>query len=177
MIIVETERLLLRHFHHVDAEAIYRVLGDAEVMRFSSGVMTIDAVHDWLQDCLDHVYPAFGFGPWALVDKASQSVIGYCGLFYFLDMDGQPEIEIGYRLMRGCWGHGYATEAACAVRDYAFTVLASPRLIALIDPQNTASIHVAEKIGMRYVKDFMFPGYSHPDQLYAMANPFLVRTD
>ena len=125
VIIIETERLRLRHFHRFDAEAIYRVLGDAEVMRYSSGVMTIAAVHDWLQDCLNNVYPAFGFGPWAVLEKSNNAVIGYCGLFHFNNIDGQPEIEIGYRLARDYWDHGYATEAASAVRDYAFAVLAS----------------------------------------------------
>jgi RimJ/RimL family protein N-acetyltransferase len=95
-------------------------------------------------------------------------VIGYCGLFAFPDINGRPEIEIGYRLERAAWGNGYATEAACAVRDYAFAILQIPRLIALIDPANVASIRVAEKIGMRYEQEVLLPGYTHPDHVYVV---------
>ena len=85
-------------------------------------------------------------------------MIGYCGLTRFDDIDGQPEIEIGYRLARAFWGRGLATEAVQAVRDYAFEILGLPRLVAIIDPQNTASIHVAQKVGLRYEKDVIFRG-------------------
>jgi len=94
--------------------------------------------------------------------------MGYCGLFYFPDVGGQPETEIGYRLARAYWGRGYATEAARAVRDYAFDTLRLQRLIAMIDPQNGASIRVAEKLGMVYEKEVMFAGYTHPDRVYVI---------
>jgi RimJ/RimL family protein N-acetyltransferase len=84
---------------------------------------------------------------------------------------GQPETEIGYRLARPYWGRGYATESARAVRDYALNTLRLPRLIAMIDPQNVASIRVVEKLGMHYEKDVMFEGYTHPDRVYAIVHP------
>lgn len=169
MVIVETERLILRHVQLSDAQAMYRVFGDAEVMRYGDGVQTEAWVRDWLRKCLEHDYPTWGFGPWAVVEKASRDVIGYCGLFHFPDVGGQPEVEIGYRLARAFWGRGYATEAVLTVRDYGFNTLGLPRLIAMIDPQNAASIRVAEKAGMRYEKDVMFAGYTHPDRVYAIA--------
>ena len=94
--------------------------------------------------------------------------MGYCGLFFFPDIDGQAEVEIGYRLARAVWGKGYATEAAQAVRNFAFTTLDIKRLIAMIDPSNIASIRVAKKIGMHYEKDVMFEGYDHPDHVYVV---------
>lgn len=171
MIIVETERLILRHFHAFDAGAMERVFGDAEVMRFGPGVQTREWVRDWLRRCLEDYYRKLGFGPWAVVVKESRAVIGYSGLFYFPSVAGRPEIEVGYRLARPFWGRGYATEAAVAVRDYGFGVLCLPRLVALIDPQNAASIRVAEKAGMRYECEAMLEGYSHPDHLYSVTNP------
>ena len=80
--------------------------------------------------------------------KSTGSIIGYCGLTLYPDIDGSKEIEIGYRLIRKHWGHGYATEAASAVRDYAFGELKLTRLVALIEPINQRSISVAKKIGM-----------------------------
>jgi len=89
-------------------------------------------------------------------------------LFFFPDINGQAEVEIGYRLARSTWDQGYATEAAKAVCDYAFTMLGIKRLIAMIDPSNVSSIRVAEKIGMHYEKDVMLEGYSHPDHVYVI---------
>jgi RimJ/RimL family protein N-acetyltransferase len=171
MIVVETERLILRHFHLFDGEAMDHVFGDVEVMRFGAGVQTKQWVGEWLRSCLEDYYQKLGFGPWAVVKKDSRAVIGYSGLFYFPDIAGRPEIEIGYRLARRFWGQGYATEAVTAVRDYGFGTLCLPRLIALIDPQNVASIRVAEKAGMRCEGEVMLEGYSHPDHVYSVVNP------
>lgn len=165
-IILETDRLLLRHFHIFDLDAMTEVFTDREVMRFSDGVKSKDWVYDWLWNCAERTYQKWGFGPWTVVEKEQRQMLGYCGLFYFSDLAGQPEVEIGYRLARRFWGQGYATEAALSVRDYAFGPLCLSRLVALIDPANTASIKVAAKIGMRYEKEVMLEGYSHPDHLY-----------
>ncbi len=165
-----TERLLLRHFDLQDAEPIYQVFGDPEVMRFSDGLKTKEWVQDWLHLCVER-YQDWGFGPYAVVKKSSQAVVGYCGLFFFPNIDGQAEIEIGYRLARSAWGQGYATEAGRAVRDYVFGTLGIKRLIAMIDPSNGASIWVAEKIGMKYEKDIMLKGYTHPDHIYVITVP------
>lgn len=170
MFLLTTKRLLLRHLHILDRESLYRVFGDAEVMRFGDGVQTREWVDSWLHTCFDWYYKSWGFGPYAVVTKNNQGVIGYCGLFYFPDLDGQPETEIGYRLARSAWGQGFATEAAVTVRDYAFKTLGIKRLIAMIDPSNIASIRVAMKIGMNYEKEIMLEGYTHPDHVYSMSS-------
>ena len=167
-VIVETDRLIVRLFRLSDAEAMNSIFGDAEVMRFGDGVQTAEWVQDWLRWCLENYRKKQGIGPWAVVEKSRAAVIGYCGLFYFPDVCGQPETEIGYRLARPYWERGYATEAASAVLNYAFNTLHLPRLIAIIDPFNVRSIRVAEKLGMRYEKDVMFEGYTHPDRVYTM---------
>lgn len=167
-VIAITERLILRHFHILDAEPMFQVFGDAEVMRFGDGPQTKAWIEQWLRTCLERYYQTWGFGPYAVVKKDSHDVIGYCGLFYFPDINGQPEVEIGYRLARAAWERGYATEAVSAVRDFAFNTLGLNRLIAIIDPANTASIRVAQKIGMRYEQEVMLEGYTHPDHVYAI---------
>lgn len=146
---------------------MYRIFCDADVMRFSEGIQTKEWVTTWLHACLER-YQTWGFGPYAVLEQRSQSVIGYCGLFFFPDIDGQTEVEIGYRLAKSAWGKGYATEAAKAVRDFAFTALGIKRLIAMIDPSNVPSIHVAKKIGMTYEKEVMLEGYTHPDHVYVI---------
>lgn len=144
------------------------IFGNAEVMRFGEGPRTNQWVQAWLLDRIDEYDNDTGTIVWAVVHRDSHHVIGYCGLFYFPDVCGQPETEIGYRFTRNCWGYGYATEAAQAVRDHAFEFLGISRLIAIIDPSNIASINVAKKLGMQYEKDVMFAGYTHPDHVYAL---------
>lgn len=168
MVIAQTERLLLRHFHILDREPLSRIFGDADVMRFGDGVQTQEWVDRWLIACFEQYYQQWGFGPYAVMERSSRAVIGYCGLSFFPDVGGQPEIELGYRFSRVHWGHGYATEAARAVRDFAFQTLGVKRLIAMIDPANAASIRVALKLGMQYERDVMFEGYTHPDHVYAL---------
>jgi ribosomal-protein-alanine N-acetyltransferase len=142
-----------------------RVLCDPEVMFYSHGTKDPQAVRKWLHGCLEN-YQNWGFGLWAVTEKDGGEVIGYCGLSSFPDVGGQPETEIGYRLARPFWGRGLATEAAGAVRDYAFGTLNLSRLIALIDARNTASIRVAEKTGFSYEKDVIFQGFA--DRVYAI---------
>jgi RimJ/RimL family protein N-acetyltransferase len=169
MLIAETDRLILRHLHIVDLDAMMNVFGDAEVMRYGAGVQTREWVAKWLRGCLEDYHAKCGFGLYAVVEKRSRAVVGYCGLSHFADVGGQPETEIGYRLARAQWGKGFATEAALSVRDCAFDHLGHTRLISIIDPQNTASIRVATKLGMRYEKDVMFADYDHPDHVYSMS--------
>src|SRR6516225_10932433 len=130
MMIAEAQRVFLRHFHVADLDAMAEVFGDPEVMRFGHGPQSRDWVQEWLRGCLEDYYQKWGFGLWAVVHKPDRRVIGFCGLTRFDDIDGRPEIEIGYRLARAFWGRGLATEAARAVRDYAFGILVLPRLVS-----------------------------------------------
>jgi RimJ/RimL family protein N-acetyltransferase len=84
----------------------------------------------------------------------------------FDDVEGRPEIELGYRLAREFWGAGLATDAARTAPDHAFQILGLRRLIALIDPENLASIRVAEKVHLRFEKEVGFRGRS--PRLYAV---------
>jgi [ribosomal protein S5]-alanine N-acetyltransferase len=164
--IADTERLVLRCFHVADTDAIAGLFGDPEVMLFGPGPQSREWVQRWLVGCLKDYYRKWGFGLWAVVHKPDRQVIGYCGLTRFDDVGGQSEIEIGYRLARGFWGRGLATEAARAVLDYALGVLGLPRLVSIIDARNGASIRVAEKTGLRYEKDVIFR--NNVRQLYAI---------
>ena len=168
---IETERLMLRHLKSSDNEAFNVLFSDAEVMKSSfNGTKTPEEVKGWLVNQIENNIHSKGIELLAVKFKSTSAVIGYCGLTQFPNIDGAREIEIGYRLIRKYWGHGYATEAATAVRDYAFKELKITRLVALIEPINQRSIAVASKIGMSYEKDVMLEGYDHPDYLYSMSS-------
>ena len=169
MIVLQTHRLILRHFEMADARALERLFADPAVMRYGDSTKSPQWVREWVRSYVHQHYSKWGFGMWAVVEKGSHQVIGYCGLSGFPDRCGPDETELGYRLMRKSWGYGYATEAATAVRDHAFGKLRLRRLTAIIDPHNIASIRVAEKVGLVYERDVMFERYSYPDRVYAIA--------
>ena len=77
MIIVETERLMLRHFHVLDGEALDRTFCGGEVMRFGRGMQTQQWVRVWLRDCLEDYYQKLRFGCWAVVEKTIRVVIRF----------------------------------------------------------------------------------------------------
>ena len=164
--ITETDRLRLREFTAADAAALHAVLGDPEVMHYSlTGARTLAEVEDTIRDFCEH-YRHDGYGLWAVVEKSSAAVIGFCGIKP-LEVDGIPQVELGYRLARAYWGRGLATEAATAVRDFAFHQLHIRRLVAAIEPANTRSRRVAEKLGMRYWRSYNYRG--RPCELYALS--------
>ena len=162
--IAESARLVIREFEVDDSASLMNVFGDEEVMRYGDGVKTLEwveyTIREWRKD-----YCERGYGKWAVVTQDGSQLLGYCGLEN-LDMDGKQEVAIGYRLARPYWGQGYASEAVIAVRDFGLNALGLKRLVATIDPSNTASIRVVQKAGFVYEKDVMFEGYSHPDYVY-----------
>lgn len=146
MVIAETPRLLLREFSSEDVGALAEVLGDPKVMEFSSnGPCTEDGTRQFIDWCLDS-YRNHGFGQWAIVDRLSRAVIGFCGLSR-VELDGAQEIEIGYRLAPGMWGQGLASEAAEAALEYGFSRCRIDSIIAIIATRHVASACVAEKVG------------------------------
>ena len=149
MLITTTPRLTIRQFQASDLDDLAPILANPEVMHFSAtGVKTRAQIKAFLDKIL-HQYQQEGFGLYALLKKSTQQMLGYCGLLVWL-IDGKREIEIGYRLTCTHWGQGLGTEAALAIRDYAWQQLGLDRLICIIEPDNYPSIRVAQKIGMTY---------------------------
>jgi RimJ/RimL family protein N-acetyltransferase len=166
--IAEISRVTIRCLRMSDGDAMHRIFGDAEVMRYGDGTHTREWVDQWLRDYIEHHYAAWGFGMWSIEERINGEPIGYCGLSRDPKRCKPKETEIGYRLIRDYWGRGLATEAVCAVRDYATGKLRLPTLIAIIDPENSASIRVIEKAGFRFDREVMFEGYTHPDKIFIL---------
>jgi len=153
MLILETKRLHLRHMIPEDLEALFTLYRDPEMRRyFPDGVLTLEETREeleWHQNGHPK-YPELGL--WAAILKETGEFIGRCGLLLWT-IDGDDEIEIAYMIAKPFWRQGFGSEAALGIRDYAFEKLGLMRLICLIDEANTASIKVAEKIGMTFEKE------------------------
>jgi [ribosomal protein S5]-alanine N-acetyltransferase len=165
---IETDRLLLRPMREDDVEPLLGVFADPAVMA-AFGVDPFDrpAMRRWVQRNLDH-QEAHGYGLFAVILKESGAIIGDCGL-ELMEIDAAeegPVAELGYDLRSDHWNRGLATEAAVAVRDYAFRQLELPRLVSLIRAGNVASRRVAEKIGMRHEADIQ--RYDQPYWFYTL---------
>jgi RimJ/RimL family protein N-acetyltransferase len=140
--------MVLRLFTPDDVQAMYDLNSDPEVTRYAEAAPVRDLQEAWekLQAGPLADYEKYGYGRFAVEDRDTGEVIGFCGIKYIPEI-GLP--EIGYRLKRCYWGRGLCTEAARACVDFARDDLKIEKLVALIMPENTASIRVAEKLGMR----------------------------
>jgi len=154
-----TDRLCLRTPTPRDAEALYDLFADPEVMQ-GLGKEPVSALEEaramieggiggWRTD---------GLGPFILETMATdRQVVGQAGLMIFDKRSWTPSTwanagshaqpELGWALIRAHWGHGYATEAAAAIRDWAHQWRSVDRLVSLISAQNVRSQRVAERLG------------------------------
>jgi ribosomal-protein-alanine N-acetyltransferase len=166
MLVIETERLVLRHLTPDDLDALAEIQADPEVMRhFPSGPRDRDETRRDLERCIA-LQARHGFSLWAAVDRAEGRLIGRCGLLP-QKLQGADEVEIAYLLARDRWGQGLATEAALAIRDHGFDRLGLRRLVSIIDRGNLGSRRVAEKAGLRQERVIQF--MNHRCFLYAIA--------
>jgi ribosomal-protein-alanine N-acetyltransferase len=154
---LQTPRLNLRKFTEQDLDPLAALMSNPDFMRFSLGVFSREKTAAFLEKILADDRDG-GPSPFAVIVRAENKLIGYCGLFR-QNVDDAQEIEIGYRLDPSYWGKGIATEAARAVRDHAFQDLGLEHVISLIHPDNIASRRFAEKNGMNPEKEIVFRGF------------------
>ena len=154
-VLLETERLRLRRFCEADAEDLFALDNDPEVMRYLNGgeptsfdVIKNEILPTFMQ--VDVVNPAFGF--WTAVSKSTQNFIGWFSLRP--SPQNIQEAALGYRLVRTVWGQGLATEGVFALIDKGFRELGLERIVATTYEENMASRRVMEKAGMRLMRRF-----------------------
>lgn len=154
MIIVKTERLLLRDMTMDDMDALHAVFSDPETMRFYPQPFDHDMTREWIE-AMQQRTERDGVALWTMVLRETDEVIGDCGLVV-QHVDGEREVEIGWHVRRDLWGRGYATEAARACLHHGYISLGRTRFISIIAHGNIASRRVAEKIGMTVERETMW---------------------
>jgi ribosomal-protein-alanine N-acetyltransferase len=150
---LETKRLILRHQLMEDLDDLWALYCDREITRYiPDAPRSREEAKKELEWHMNGHPKNPKLGLWATVHRETGKFIGRCGLLPW-EIDGRNEVEVAYTIAQEYWGQGLGTEAAQAVLQYGFEKLNLPRLICLIDEQNTASRKVAEKIGMQFEKE------------------------
>ncbi|WP_033337714.1 GNAT family N-acetyltransferase [Catenuloplanes japonicus] len=172
MITLETERLRLRsEWRDDDLDALAAMNADPEVMRYIMDGAVRDRAQSaqGLAKCIRD-WQERGFGLFAIDVRETGELIGWAGLAVpeFLP-EVLPAVEIGWRLARHAWGHGYATEAATAVLHFGFDELDLDRLISIRHPDNVRSERVMTKLGLTHESDTVVPVYHQPVAIHAIS--------
>lgn len=146
---LQTERLILREYRQDDFDA-FAAFYETPRSRFIGGPLPRELAWRGLATHLGH-WALRGFGFWAVEERATGTFCGHVGLWH---PEGWPEPEVGWVLMGHAEGRGLALEAALAARDYAYQHLNWPTAISLIDPGNTRSLRLAQRMGCWHEGDF-----------------------
>ncbi|GAA6159773.1 GNAT family N-acetyltransferase [Ruegeria sp. HU-ET01832] len=149
---LETERLILRALSESDFDAEAEFFA-SDASKFLGGPKRSDETWRLMAQLLGH-WVLRGYGFWGVEEKDSGRYVGHVGLWF---PHSWPEPEIGWTLMNDATGKGYATEAALAARSHAYEVLGWETAVSMIDPENTASKAVADRLGAKF--DYT---YDHP---------------
>lgn len=146
--LITSPRLVLREMTPDDAVHAYLLNSDPEVLRHTGDgpFADVEEARAFLTNYPD--YRVHGMGRWAVVRRADQQWLGWCGL----KRHANGEVDLGYRLLREHWGQGYATEAGRACIELGFGHYALPYIIGRVARGNDASVRVLEKLGMRFWK-------------------------
>lgn len=152
-IILETNRLFLRHYVPNDVDSLFAFYSDPDVVKYiPDAPRTYEETKEELEWFMNG-HPKFPeLGLWATIHKETGEFIGRCGLIPWT-INEQNEVEVAFALSKPYWGQGLATEIAQALVHYGFEHLQLSRLICLIDEANHASINVATKIGMTFERE------------------------
>lgn len=152
MIVLQTDRLILRHITHSDLDDLYRMNSDAEIMKYIGVGLTrnYEQMLNEVNTLIGHYSKKPGFGIMATILKDTDTFVGACGLVYY---DNIREVEIGYRFLKEHWNKGYATEASLSLLCYGFEALKLKKIYSSAHVENKASQRVIEKIGMTFVEN------------------------
>jgi len=163
--ILETNRLILRELNVCDSKVFYELNLNPNVIKYTGDKAFEDVSEAKKFLCNYKDYEINGFGRWAVIDKNNGEFLGWCGLKYVPKLN---ETDIGFRFFEKYWNKGFATESAKACLNYGFENFNLKTIIGRAMAENTASIKVLEKIGLKYEKEFNFD--AHKGLVYRITN-------
>lgn len=154
-----TERLLLRAFRDADRNRFVAMNADPVVMEHLPSALDRPA-SDALLDRIANGWNSEGLGLWAVERVADGRLLGFTGLSRpTFEAHFTPAVEVGWRLSKDAWGHGYATEAARAALEFGFDEIGIDEIVSFTVPANVPSRRVMDRLGMTHdtADDFDHP--------------------
>ncbi len=149
--VLETERLILRRFVREDAAFILQLVNEPSFIQNigDRGVRSLSDAEKYLENGPLSSYARNGFGLYLVQLKESGESIGMCGL---IKREVLEHVDVGYAFLPKFWSKGYAIEAVRGILQYAEQIIRLNHLVAIVDPNNQASVRVLEKAGFQYEK-------------------------
>ena len=150
MIELQTPRLYLRQFLPEDANFLFEMNNEPDVIHYTGDVPFANEEGALRMIQSYDQYEKYKMGRLMVILKESGEKLGWCGLKYFIEVD---EVDLGYRFKKKNWGKGYATESSGVCLNYGFKELQLPFIKAIAKPENISSTNVMKKSGMHFWKE------------------------
>lgn len=149
---IQTERLHIRYMTEADANLMLGILTDPAFIKYvgDRGVRDQQQAAEYIQERVLPSYQQHGFGMYRVGRRVDDQAVGICGL---VKRDTLPGVDVGFGFLPEFCRQGYAYEAAVAVLEYAQTVLLLPEVLAIVSPDNKASIGLLKKLAFEYQQD------------------------
>ncbi len=146
---IETERLILREISLDDAEFILGLLNQPSFLQHigDKAVRTLDEARDYIVNGPVDSYRRLGFGLYLVEARDSQTPMGICGL---LKREILDDVDVGFAFVPEFWSRGYGFESVSEVMAHARDALGLERVVAVVSPDNRASIRLLEKLGLKF---------------------------
>lgn len=162
---LESERLLIRPFKVGDEQAIFELNSNPLVQKYTGDTLltTKKQAEEILHNIVFKDYEIYGYGRLAVINKPDQKLIGFTGIKYLPEVNG--ESDLGYRFLPEYWGKGIATESSKMVLDYGFKSLQLEKILGFTELENKASVRVLEKVGFKISKIDFYPGEENDSRL------------
>jgi RimJ/RimL family protein N-acetyltransferase len=170
---LETERLRLEPWGDGHRDVLVAINREPAVMRYINGGVGVPHVASLAQsERIAAHWARFGFGLWAVVERASGETCGFVGLSHPLWFPEEIQhVEVGWRLHPAAWGRGFATEAGAAAMSAGFDELGLDRLVSYIHVDNTRSRAVSLRLGMELERTVAHPTQPHALDVFAIIRP------
>lgn len=150
--ITTTKNLIIKELCETDIPTLFSILDNPEIKTYQTySLQSLDSFIEEQKAYVDKVYKFYGYGLWGVFLKENNTLIGRCGIQCQI-INGREEFELSYEINPNYYGFGYGYESCKAIIDYAFSKLYITRIVAIIHTDNTHSINLAIKLGMKKEK-------------------------
>lgn len=157
--ILETERLVVRELALTDMDALFELYSYEGMTDYMEGLYPYEEEYNYQKAYIENMYRFFGYGMWLVFEKETGKLVGRAGVEHREALEG--ELELGYAIGTPWQGNGYATEVCRGILEYVKEELGFEKICSLVQPENTISVHLLEKIGFIEEKELMLDGINY----------------